>query len=119
MVRMRGRTRSVTTVPTRATTIPATSPLVRALAVRGGQHGDDEREATAEDEGHYEKPCCPPGVTGFSLRTPWRRRGDVEQLHDAQHDNVATSRVNDWAVSLMASAMVRYGVHVVASCSIV
>jgi hypothetical protein len=82
-------------------------------------HGDDEREATAEDEGHYEKPCCPPGFTGFCLRTPWRRRGDVEQLHDAQHDNVATSRVNDWAVSLMASAMARYGVHVVASCSIV
>jgi len=28
-------------------------------------------------------------------------------IHHAQHDNAATSRVNDWAVSLIASAMVR------------
>jgi hypothetical protein len=70
MVRMRGRTRSVTTVPTRATTIPATSPLVRALAVRGGQHGDDEREATAEDEGTTRSPAAHPELLGSAYGLP-------------------------------------------------
>ena len=91
----------------------------RGERTRCGQHSDDYRKSATEHKGYGQKPHRPTRSFGFRVLTLASSRLIVEMAHDAQHDKAATSLVNDWAVSLMASAMVRYGVQAVASCSTV
>lgn len=55
----------------------------------------------------------------FSERSDCPEHLDGRVGQAAQHDSLATSIVNDWAASLIPSAMVKYGAHVRASWSTV
>jgi hypothetical protein len=81
----------------------------------GGGADRSRRDATAEKA----FPARGPGASlAFGLAGHQLFRG-CRRSHAAQHDSFFTSPLNDWATSLSASLMVRYGAHVSARSSTV
>lgn len=86
---------------------PRTHEQALGKSRRFGEHGHDDGQAAAHRRQREQEVRVLPTI----LLAPRRRTRAVVRhgvhIHDAQHESDATSRVNDWAVSLIASAMVK------------